>query len=77
MPPGPLFGVVIDRQLALAVRAPEPGPLGMLHPYVHAAVLGRQVDPFHLPGRDQSQQVSVQLCVSHETDPAADQRTRA
>ena len=65
MPPRPFLGVVIDRQLAFAVRAGEPGPARMDNPDVYPTFLGRQLYPSHLPRRYQSQQMAVQLGVAH------------
>ena len=71
MPPSPLLGVVVDRQLPLAVRAREPRPARMPDPHVHPPAGGRQLDAINLPRRDQPQQMAVQLGVAHATDPAA------
>lgn len=65
MSPCPLLTVVIDRQLDTAVRAQEPGPAGMFHPHIHAPVPDRQLHPAHLPRGNQSQQMAVQLGVTH------------
>ena len=65
MPPCPFLAVLIDRQLGIAVRAEEPGPLGMFHPHIHAPVLDRQLHPAHFPRGNQSQQMAVQLGVAH------------
>jgi len=65
MAPDPLLGVVVDGQLGAALRTREPGALGMLGPHVNPAAVDRQLDAAHLPGRDESQQVAVELGVTH------------
>ena len=69
MPPGTLLGVVVDRQLPLAVRADEPRPAGMPYPHVHPPAGSRQLDAINLPRSNQSQQMAVQLGVAHTAGP--------
>jgi len=65
MAPGPFLAVVVDRELGAAFGAGEPSPLGMLGPHVDPAPVDRELDPAHLPGGDESQQVAVELGVTH------------
>ena len=65
VPPAPLLGVVIDRQLPLALRAGEAGPPGMLGPHIDASILNGQLKSAHHPRRLKPQQVAVQLGVAH------------
>src|SRR5450631_4528517 len=65
MPPRPFLGVVIDRQFPLALRAGEASSPRMLRPHIHPTIGHRQLDPAHLPRGDQTQQMPVQLGVTH------------
>jgi len=65
MTPGSFLGVVIDRELCIALRASEPSALRMLGPHVHSTPVEGQLDPINLPGGDESQQVAVELGVTH------------
>jgi len=65
MTPGSFLGVIIDGQLCTAFRASEPSALRMLGPHVHSTPVEPQLNPTHLPGGDESQQVAVELGVTH------------
>jgi hypothetical protein len=65
MPPRPFLAVVIDRQFPLALRAGEASSPRMLRPHIHPPIGHRQLDPAHFPRGDQTQQMLVQLGVTH------------
>jgi EAL domain-containing protein (putative c-di-GMP-specific phosphodiesterase class I) len=72
MAPGPFLGVVVDRKLRPAFGAGKPSALRMLHPHVDTAPVDGQLDPAHLPWSDESQQVAVELGVTHRPIVAED-----
>ncbi len=61
-----LFGGIQGEGLGVVVRAGEPGPARMNNPDIHPSFLGRKLDPFHLPRGDHTQQMPVQLGVTHD-----------
>src|SRR5665648_980872 len=52
-------------QHPLALRAGEASSPRMLRPHIHPPIGHRQLDPAHLPRGDQTQQMPVQLGVTH------------
>jgi len=72
MAPGPLLGVVVDRKLRPAFGTGKPSGFRMLGPQLDTAPVYGQLDPTHLPWRDESQQVAVELGVTYHPIVAED-----
>jgi hypothetical protein len=75
VPPGAFLAVVVDRQLEVTLRAGEPRSSWMLGPHVDPLVVDGHLDPAHLPRWEESQQVPVELGVTHHTIVADHPRT--
>ena len=67
--------MVVDRQLEVTLRAGEPRSSWMLGPHVDPLVVDGHLDPAHLPRWEESQQVPVELGVTHHTIVADHPRT--
>jgi len=65
MPPAPLLGVVVGRELRTALRARPARPRRVLDPHVHALLGDEELNPVHRPRRGHSKQMLVQLDVPH------------
>src|SRR2546430_14611243 len=63
--PGALLGMVIDSQLARAFRARELDPLLVLCVDINPLLFDRQIDPGDGPGRFETEQVTVEICILH------------
>ncbi len=63
--PGPLFGVVVERQLDFALRAGPQPALVVRDDDVHSPVLDREVDVVDEPRVDQTEHLGVELDVTH------------
>jgi hypothetical protein len=61
--PGPLLGVVVERQCLHTLGAGPPHAFRMLGPPVNALPLDVQLDTAHAPRRVQAQQVLLQRVV--------------
>jgi len=59
--------MVVDGELEVTLRAGEPRSSWMLGPYVDPPAVDGQLDPAHLPRSYESQQVPVELGVTHHT----------
>jgi len=67
VPPGAFLAMVVDGELEVTLRAGEPRSSWMLGPYVDPPAVDGQLDPAHLPRSYESQQVPVELGVTHHT----------
>jgi hypothetical protein len=65
--PGAFLAVVVDRELEVTLRAGEPRSSRMLGPDVDPPAVDGKLDPAHLPRSYESQQVPVELGVTHHT----------
>ena len=75
MAPGAFLSVVVDREFEVTPRAGEPRSFWMLGPDVDPPTVDGQLDPAHLPRSYESQQVPVELGVTHHTIVAEHLRT--
>jgi hypothetical protein len=64
--PFPLLGVVVGRELPVALGALPAGPPRMIDPHVDPFTFSGELDPIHLPRRLKTQHVAVQLGVAHD-----------
>jgi hypothetical protein len=62
MTPGTILGMVIHREFGPALRAGKPRAARMPHRHSDTALMLGELDPGHLPGRLDAQQVAIQLC---------------
>ncbi len=69
--PGPLLAVVVHRQRRIALRTGEANAFGVADPHVNSHLSHRQLDPIHLPRLNDTQQMAVELCVTHSAIVAA------
>jgi hypothetical protein len=75
MAPGAFLSVVVDREFEVTPRAGEPRSFWVLGPDVDPPTVDGQLDPAHLPRSYESQQVPVELGVTHHTIVAEHLRT--
>jgi hypothetical protein len=65
MTPLPRLGVVIGRELPVALGALPANSSWMLDPHIDPLAFSREINLVHLPGRFETQHVAVQLGVAH------------
>src|ERR1035437_4171084 len=65
--PGPLLSMVVGREFMITLRARPADPSRMSSPHVDPSILDGQFAPAHLPGWLETQQLTVELGIAHDS----------